>query len=271
MGLDINKLSDEGPTFKMLTDPETGQTISSGMGELHLEIIVDRLLREFSVNANVGRPQVAYKETISKAVRCEGKFIRQTGGRGQYGHVVLELAPNERGAGFEFTNKIIGGVVPKEFIPAVENGIREAMENGVLAGYPTVDVKAAIMDGSFHEVDSSEMAFKIAGSMAFKNGAMKAEPIILEPVMSVEVTVPEENLGDVMGDISARRGRIEGTEEQSGGRIVRGLAPLGEMFGYATDLRSKTQGRGVYIMQFSHYDEAAKHIAEEIIRKRQGR
>jgi elongation factor G len=271
MGLALNKLSDEDPTFKMHTDPETGQTIISGMGELHLEIIVDRLLREFKVNANVGRPQVAYKETISKAVRSEGKFIRQTGGRGQYGHVVLELSPNERGAGFEFSNKIVGGVVPKEYIPAVENGIREAMENGVLAGYPTVDVKVAIVDGSFHEVDSSEVAFKIAGSMAFKSGALKADPVLLEPVMSVEITVPEEYLGDVMGDVSARRGRIEGMEEQSGARIVRGLVPLGEMFGYATDLRSRTQGRGVYVMQFSHYDEAAKSVAEEIVHKRQGR
>ncbi|MCL1805171.1 MAG: elongation factor G [Clostridiales bacterium] len=271
MGLALSKLSDEDPTFKIHTDPETGQTIISGMGELHLEIIVDRLLREFKVNANVGRPQVAYKETITKAVRCEGRFIRQSGGRGQYGHCVVEMEPGEPGSGFEFLDKVVGGAVPREYIPAVENGIREAMENGVIAGYPTVDVKATILDGSFHEVDSSEMAFKIAGSMAFKNGAMKADPVLLEPVMSVEVNVPEEYMGDVMGDISSRRGRIEGTEEQSGARIIRGLVPLGEMFGYATDLRSKTQGRGVYIMQFSHYEEAAKSVTEEIVRKRLGR
>ncbi len=271
MGVALSKLSDEDPTFKMHTDPETGQTIISGMGELHLDIIVDRLLREFKVNANVGRPQVAYKETITKAVRCEGKFIRQSGGRGQYGHCVLELEPNEPGKGYEFVNKIVGGVVPKEYVPAVDNGIKEAMENGVLAGYPTIDIKATIVDGSYHEVDSSEMAFKIAGSMAFKNGAQKASPAILEPVMSVEVSVPEEYMGDVMGDISSRRGRIEGMEDQSGGKVIRGIVPLGEMFGYATDLRSKTQGRGVYVMQFSHYEEAAKTVAEEIIKKRQGR
>ncbi|MEL7624021.1 MAG: elongation factor G [Clostridiales bacterium] len=271
MGVALNKLSDEDPTFKMHTDPETGQTIISGMGELHLDIIVDRLLREFKVNANVGRPQVAYKETITKAIRCEGKFIRQSGGRGQYGHCVLELEPNEPGKGYEFVNKIVGGVVPKEYVPAVDNGIKEAMENGVLAGYPTIDIKATIVDGSYHEVDSSEMAFKIAGSMAFKNGAQKASPAILEPVMSVEVSVPEEYMGDVMGDISSRRGRIEGMEDQSGGKVIRGIVPLGEMFGYATDLRSKTQGRGVYVMQFSHYEEAAKTVAEEIIKKRQGR
>ncbi len=271
MGVALSKLSDEDPTFKMHTDPETGQTIISGMGELHLDIIVDRLLREFKVNANVGRPQVAYKETITKAIRCEGKFIRQSGGRGQYGHCVLELEPNEPGKGYEFVNKIVGGVVPKEYVPAVDNGIKEAMENGVLAGYPTIDIKATIVDGSYHEVDSSEMAFKIAGSMAFKNGAQKASPAILEPVMSVEVSVPEEYMGDVMGDISSRRGRIEGMEDQSGGKVIRGIVPLGEMFGYATDLRSKTQGRGVYVMQFSHYEEAAKTVAEEIIKKRQGR
>jgi elongation factor G len=271
MGVALSKLSDEDPTFKIHTDPETGQTIISGMGELHLEIIVDRLLREFKVNANVGRPQVAYKETITKAVRCEGKFIRQSGGRGQYGHCWLELEPNEPGKGYEFFNKIVGGVVPKEYIPAVDNGIREAMENGVLAGYPTIDVKATIVDGSYHEVDSSEMAFKIAGSMAFKNGAQKAGPVVLEPVMAVEVSVPEEYMGDVIGDISSRRGRIEGMEDQSGGKVIRGIVPLGEMFGYATDLRSRTQGRGVYVMQFSHYEETAKSVAEEIIKKRQGR
>ena len=271
IGIALSKLSDEDPTFKTHTEPETGQTIISGMGELHLEIIVDRLLREFKVNANVGRPQVAYKETITKTVQSEGRFVRQSGGRGQYGHCVIELAPNEPGAGFAFFNKIVGGAVPKEYIPAVESGIRESMESGVLAGFPTIDVVATIVDGSYHEVDSSEVAFKIAGSMAFKNGAPKAGPVLMEPYMSVEVTVPDEYLGDVLGDISARRGRIEGTEEQSGGKVVRGFVPLGEMFGYATDLRSKTQGRGVYVMQFSHYEETAKSVAEAIISKRYGR
>ena len=271
MGVALGKLSDEDPTFRMHTDAETGQTIISGMGELHLDIIVDRLLREFKVNANVGRPQVAYKETITKPVRCEGKFVRQSGGRGQYGHCVLEMEPNEPGAGYEFENKIVGGVVPKEYIPAIDNGIKEAMETGVLAGYPTIDVKVTLVDGSYHEVDSSEMAFKIAGSMAFKNGAAKANPVILEPVMSVEVNVPEEYMGDVMGDISSRRGRIEGMEDQNGNKVIRGIVPLGEMFGYATDLRSRTQGRGVYVMQFSHYEQAAKTVAEEIIKKRQGK
>lgn len=271
MGVALGKLSDEDPTFRMHTDAETGQTIISGMGELHLDIIVDRLLREFKVNANVGRPQVAYKETIKKPVRAEGKFVRQSGGRGQYGHCVLELEPQEAGAGYEFVNKIVGGVVPREYIPAVDNGIREAMETGVLAGYPTIDVKVTLVDGSYHDVDSSEMAFKIAGSMGYKNGANKANPTILEPVMSVEVNVPEEYMGDVMGDMSSRRGRIEGMEDQNGSKVIRGIVPLGEMFGYATDLRSKTQGRGVYVMQFSHYEEAAKSIVEEIIKKRQGK
>ena len=270
IGQALSKLSDEDPTFKTHTDPETGQTIISGMGELHLEIIVDRLLREFKVNANVGKPQVAYKETITKAVRCEGRFVRQSGGRGQYGHCVLEIEPGEPGSGFEFVNKIIGGVVPKEYVPAVENGIRESMESGVLAGYPTIDIKATIVDGSCHDVDSSEIAFKIAGSMAFKNGAAKADPVLLEPLMKVEVSVPEEYMGDVIGDMSARRGRIEGTEEEAGGRMIRGLVPLGEMFGYATDLRSKTQGRGVYVMEFSHFEETTKNVAETIIKKRYG-
>jgi len=271
IGIALGKLSDEDPTFKTHTDPETGQTIISGMGELHLEIIVDRLLREFKVNANIGKPQVAYKETITKFTRCEGKFIRQTGGRGQYGHCVLELEPNETGAGFEFTDKTVGGCVPKEYISAVEIGLRESMENGVLAGYPTVDIKAAIVDGSYHDVDSSEIAFKVAGSMAFKDGAVKAGPVILEPIMSVEISAPEEYMGDVMGDISARRGRIEGTEERGGARIIRGFVPLGEMFSYATDLRSKTQGRGVYVMQFAQYEETPRNIKEQIIIKRYGR
>lgn len=270
MGVALGKLSDEDPTFRMHTDAETGQTIISGMGELHLDIIVDRLLREFKVNANVGRPQVAYKETIKKAVRTEGKFIRQSGGRGQYGHCVLELEPNEAGKGYEFINKIVGGSVPKEYIPAIDNGIKEAMETGVLAGYPTIDIKVTLVDGSYHDVDSSEMAFKIAGSMGYKSGALKATPIILEPVMSVEVNVPEDYMGDVMGDISSRRGRIEGMEDFHGNKVIRGIVPLGEMFGYATDLRSKTQGRGVYVMQFSHYEEAAKTVTEEIVKLRQG-
>ncbi len=271
MGIALGKLSDEDPTFRMHTDIETGQTIISGMGELHLDIIVDRLLREFKVNANVGRPQVAYKETLKKPVRCEGKFVRQSGGRGQYGHCVLELEPQEPGKGYEFINKIVGGVVPKEYISPIDNGIREAMETGVLAGYPTIDIKVTLVDGSYHDVDSSEMAFKIAGSMGYKNGAVKANPVILEPVMSVEVNVPEEYMGDVMGDMSSRRGRIEGMEDQNGSKVIRGIVPLGEMFGYATDLRSRTQGRGVYVMQFSHYEEAAKSVAEEIVKKRQGK
>jgi len=245
MGQALSKLSDEDPTFKTRTDPETGQTVISGMGELHLEIIVDRLLREFKVNANVGKPQVAYKETITKNAVGEGRFIRQSGGRGQYGHCLLEFEPNESGKGFIFENRIVGGSIPREYIPAVESGVKEAMENGVLAGYPTIDVKAALVDGSFHEVDSSEMAFKIAGSMAFKQGALRGSPVILEPLMAVEVSVPEEYMGDVLGDISSRRGRIEGTDEQGGIRIIRGAVPLMEMYGYATDLRSKTQA-GAY-------------------------
>jgi len=271
MGTALARLGEEDPTFKMHTDTETGQTIISGMGELHLEIIVDRLLREFKVNANVGRPQVAYKETIKKTVKAEGKFVRQSGGRGQYGHCWIELSPLEPGSGYEFVNKIVGGVIPKEYINPIDNGIREAMGNGVLAGYPILDIRATVFDGSFHEVDSSEMAFKIAGSMAFKSGVEKANPALLEPIMKVEVTVPEEYMGDVIGDINSRRGRIEGMEARSGAQIIRGFVPLAEMFGYATDLRSRTQGRGVYIMQFAHYEEAPKNITEEIVAKRQGR
>lgn len=270
MSLALARLSDEDPTFRTYTDAETGQTIISGMGELHLEIIVDRMLREFKVDANVGRPQVAYKETIRSAVKAEGKFVRQSGGRGQYGHVWIELEPLEPGAGFEFVNKIVGGVVPKEYIGPVEAGIKEAMENGILAGYPAIDIRATIYDGSYHDVDSSEMAFKIAGSMAFKNGASKANPVILEPIMRVEVVVPEEYMGDVMGDINSRRGRIEGMESRGNSQSIRGFVPLSEMFGYATDLRSRTQGRGQYTMQFSHYEEVPKNIAEGIISKRQG-
>ncbi|NLY56604.1 MAG: elongation factor G [Firmicutes bacterium] len=265
----LAKLSEEDPTFRVHTDEETGQTIISGMGELHLEIIVDRLLREFKVEANVGKPQVAYRETIRKAVKAEGKFVRQTGGRGQYGHVVLEVEPLEPGAGFVFENKIVGGVVPKEYIPAVENGIKEAMLNGVLAGYPVIDVKVALVDGSYHEVDSSEMAFKVAASIGFKEACRKANPVLLEPVFKVEVVTPEEFMGDVIGDLNARRGRIEGMEPQGGAQAVKALVPLAEMFGYVNDLRSKTQGRATYVMHFSHYDEVPQQVAEAIIAKQQ--
>ncbi|NLN41610.1 MAG: elongation factor G [Clostridiales bacterium] len=253
MSVALQKLAEEDPTFRTYTDAETGQTIIAGMGELHLEIIVDRLLREFKVEANVGKPQVAYRETIRKSVKAEGKFVRQSGGRGQYGHVWIEVEPMEAGAGYEFVNKIVGGVVPKEYIGPVDQGIQEAMESGVLGGYPVVDVKVTLYDGSYHEVDSSEMAFKIAASMAFKEAMRKAEPVLLEPMMKVEVTVPEEYMGDVMGDINSRRGRIEGMEARFGVQVITAYVPLAEMFGYATDLRSKSQGRGVYTMQLSHY------------------
>jgi elongation factor G len=266
MSIALQKLSEEDPTFKTYTDPETGQTIISGMGELHLEIIVERLLREFKVEANVGKPQVSFKETITKKVKAEGKFIRQTGGRGQYGHVVIELEPLEPGSGFEFENRVVGGAVPKEYIPAVEAGIREAMENGVLGGYKVLDVKATVVDGSFHEVDSSEMAFKIAGSIAFKEGARKAGPVLLEPIMKIEVVVSEDYMGDVMSDISGRRGRIEGIEPRVGTQLIKGYVPLAEMFGYATDLRSKTQGRGTYTMHFSHYETVPQSIKEQILK-----
>lgn len=272
LGESLNKLAEEDPTFRVHTDEETGQTIISGMGELHLEIIVDRLMREFKVAANVGKPQVAYKETITRPARAEGKYIRQTGGRGQYGHVVLEIEPLEPGGGFEFVNKIVGGVVPKEYIPAVEAGVREAMQNGILAGYPVLDVRVSLVDGSYHEVDSSEMAFKIAGSMGFRNAALQAGPVLLEPIMKVEVVVPEAYMGDVIGDINARRGRVEGMEPEAGGlQVIRALVPLAEMFGYATDLRSKTQGRGTYTMQFSHYEQVPKNIADQIIEARSDR
>ncbi|ACB83790.1 elongation factor G [Natranaerobius thermophilus] len=265
MATSLQKLSEEDPTFQTHTDDETGQTIIKGMGELHLEVIVDRLLREFKVEANVGKPQVAYKETIKAPTKSEGKFIRQSGGRGQYGHVLIEMEPLERGAGYEFEDKIVGGVIPKEYIPAVDNGIQEAMQNGVLAGYPMVDVKITLYDGSYHEVDSNESAFKIAGSMAFKDGSKKASPVILEPIMKVEIVVPEEYMGDVMGDVNSRRGRIEGMEERSGSRLIRSYVPLAEMFGYATQLRSTTQGRGTYTMEFSHYDEVPDSIAKELM------
>jgi elongation factor G len=265
MSIALQKLAEEDPTFKTFTDPETGQTIISGMGELHLDIIVDRMLREFKVEANVGKPQVAYRETIRKAVKVEGKFARQSGGRGQYGHVWIELEPREPGEGYEFVNKIVGGSIPKEYIGPVDQGIQEAMENGVLAGYPVLDFRATLVDGSYHEVDSSEMAFKIAGSMAFKEGCKKANPVILEPIFKIEITVPEDYMGDVIGDLNSRRGRIEGMDPRGNVQVIRGFVPLSEMFGYATDLRSKTQGRGVYSYQFSHYEEVPKSVAEKII------
>ena len=268
MGIALAKLAEEDPTFKTYTNHETGQTIIAGMGELHLDIIVDRLKREFKVEANVGKPQVAYKETIRETVKVEGKFIRQSGGRGQYGHVWLEMEPLEPGTGVEFESKIVGGVVPKEYIKPIEEGIREAAESGVLAGYPVIDFKATLVDGSYHEVDSSEMAFKIAGSMAFKEGCKKGKAVILEPIMRVEVTVPEEYMGDVIGDINSRRGRMEGMEARSGNQIIRGFIPLSEMFGYATDLRSKTQGRGTYAMEPSHYEEVPKSVLDQIVASR---
>jgi len=270
MGVALNRLAEEDPTFRVHTDPETGQTIISGMGELHLEIIVDRLTREFKVEANVGRPQVAYRETIRKKVRAEGRFVRQSGGRGQYGHVWLEVEPLAPGGGYEFVNKIVGGVIPREYIPAVDQGIREAMENGVLAGYPVIDVRATLYDGSYHEVDSSEMAFKIAGSIAFKNAASKAGPVLLEPVMRVEIIVMDEYMGEVLGDFNARRGRIEEMERRGGAQVVHAVVPLAEMFGYATVLRSLTQGRGTYTMQFGYYAEVPSSIAEGIAQRSRG-
>ena len=267
----LQALAKEDPTFRVSVDPETNQTIISGMGELHLEILVDRMLREFNVEANVGNPQVAYRETIRKAVsRVEGKFIRQTGGRGQYGHVVIDLEPAEPGTGFEFISKIVGGVIPKEYIPPAEQGIREACESGVLAGYPLIDIRVTLVDGSFHEVDSSEMAFKIAGSMALKEAARRANPVLLEPVMKVEVEVPEAFVGDVIGDINARRGQLEGMTTEGGTSKVTAKVPLAEMFGYATDIRSRTQGRGIFTMEFSHYEEVPRNIAEAIIAKSKG-
>jgi len=270
LGVALSKLAEEDPTFRAYTDEETGQTIIAGMGELHLEIIVDRLKREFKVETNVGKPQVAYRETFRTPARVEGKFVRQSGGRGQYGHVWIEFEPLEQGAGFVFENKIVGGVVPKEYVPAVQAGIEEAMRNGVLAGYPMVDIKATLVDGSYHDVDSSEMAFKIAGSLALKAAKDKCNPVLLEPIMKVEVTVPEEYFGDVMGTLSSRRGRIEGTDTRAGAQIIRAKVPLGEMFGYSTTLRSGTQGRGVFSMELSHYEEVPKSIADEIIAKYKG-
>ncbi len=270
MGIALMKLAEEDPTFKTYTDEETGQTIIAGMGELHLEIIVDRLLREYKVEANVGAPQVAYKETIKKAVQQETKYARQSGGKGQYGHVKIRLEPNESGKGYEFINEVVGGAIPKEYIPAVDAGIQGAMQSGVLAGYPVVDVKVTLYDGSYHEVDSSEMAFKIAGSMAFKEGCQKADPTLLEPIMKVCVIVPEEYMGDVIGDLNARRGQIQGMEARTGAQQIDAFVPLSEMFGYATDLRSRTQGRGQYTMEPSHYVEVPKNIRDKIIDQRNG-
>ncbi len=267
MGVALAKLAQEDPSFRVHTDEESGQTIISGMGELHLEIIVDRLKREFKVDANVGAPQVAYRETIRKTVEAEGKFVRQSGGRGQYGHVKLRLEPQPAGKGYEFVNEIVGGVVPKEYIPAVDKGIQEQMENGVIAGYPVVDVKVTLFDGSYHEVDSSEMAFKIAGSIGFKEGAKQADPVLLEPIMKVEVVTPEEYMGDVMGDLNRRRGVVQGMDDSPAGKVIRAEVPLAEMFGYATDLRSATQGRATYSMEFEKYAEAPANIADEIIKK----
>ena len=270
MGIALQKLAEEDPTFRAYTNQETGETVIAGMGELHLDIIVDRMRREFKVEANVGAPQVSYRETFRASTQAEGKFVRQSGGKGQYGHVWIEFAPNEEGAGFEFENAIVGGVVPREYIPAVEAGLKDAMENGVLAGYPLVDIKAKLYDGSYHDVDSSETAFKVAASMALKAAAKKAQPAILEPMMAVEITVPEEYFGDVMGHVNARRGRVEGSEVRGNAQIVKGMIPLSEMFGYATTLRSATQGRGTFSMTFDHYEDVPKSIAEEIIKKNGG-
>lgn len=270
MGVALSKLAEEDPTFRYFTDQETNQTIIQGMGELHLEIIVDRMVREFKVETNVGKPQVAYRETFRESAKVEGKFVRQSGGRGQYGHCWIEFTPLEPGEGFIFENKVVGGVVPREYIAPVQAGIEESMKNGVLAGFPLVDIKATIFDGSYHDVDSNEMAFKIAGSMALKAAKDKCKPILLEPIMKVEVTVPEEYMGDVMGDLNSRRGRIEGMDARHGAQIIRSKVPLSEMFGYSTTLRSRTQGRGVYSMELSHYEEVPKSISEEIIAKNKG-
>jgi elongation factor G len=267
MGIALQKLAQEDPSFRVHTDEESGQTIISGMGELHLDIIVDRMKREFKVEANVGAPQVAYRETIRKPVEQEGKFVRQSGGRGQYGHVYLRLEPGESGSGYEFVNGIVGGVVPKEYIPAVDKGVQEQMQNGVIAGFPVVDVKVTLYDGSYHDVDSSEMAFKIAGSMGFKEGAAKAKPVLLEPIMKVEVVTPEEYMGDVMGDLNRRRGLVQGMEDMPAGKVIRAEVPLAQMFGYATDLRSATQGRATYSMEFHRYAEAPNNVAEAVIKR----
>jgi elongation factor G len=269
MGLALNRLAQEDPSFRVRTDEETNQTIISGMGEVHLEILVDRMRREFGVEANVGAPQVAYREAIRKDVEVEGKFVKQSGGRGQYGHVWIKMGPNEAGKGFEFIDAVKGGTVPREYIPAVEKGLRETLPNGVLAGFPVVDVKVTLFDGSYHDVDSNENAFKMAASMAFKDGMRKANPVLLEPMMAVEVEMPEEKMGDVMGDLSSRRGMIQGMEDMpGGGKAIKAEVPLAEMFGYSTTLRSLTQGRATYTMEFKHYAEAPKNVAEAIINKK---
>jgi elongation factor G len=269
MGIALQKLAMEDPSFRVETDEESGQTLISGMGELHLDIIIDRMRREFSVECNVGKPQVAYRETIRGSVEAEGKFVRQSGGRGQFGHVWLKLEPLEEGAGYQFVNGIVGGVVPKEYIPAVDKGIQEQMKNGVLAGFPVLDVKVTLFDGSYHEVDSNEMAFKVAGSMGFKKGALLANPVLLEPCMKVEVTTPEDYMGDVVGDLNRRRGLIEGMDDGVAGiKIIRAVVPLAEMFGYATDLRSATQGRASYSMEFLKYAEAPQNVAKAVIEAR---
>ena len=270
MGAALVKLAEEDPTFRVHTDQETGQVIIAGMGELHLDILVDRMRREFKVEANVGAPQVSYRETFRSSAKVEGKFVRQSGGRGQFGHVWIEFSPNEEGKGFEFENAVVGGVVPREYIPAVEAGLRDSLNNGVLAGYPLIDIKAKLYDGSYHDVDSNEMAFKIAASMALKNAVSKVNPVILEPIMKVEVVIPEEYLGDIMGDITSRRGRVEGMDARGNAQVVRSMVPLAEMFGYATSLRSNTQGRGVFSMTFDHYEDVPKSISEEIIKKNKG-
>ena len=267
MGVALQKLAKEDPSFRDHTDEESGQTIISGMGELHLDIIVDRMKREFKVEANVGKPQVAYRETIRKTVEQEGKFVRQSGGRGQYGHVYLKIEPLPPGAGYEFVNGITGGVVPREYIPAVDRGVREQMENGVVAGYPLVDCKVTLYDGSYHDVDSSEMAFKIAGSMGFRDGANNADPVLLEPIMKVEVVTPEDYMGDVMGDLNRRRGLPQGIDDVPAGKVIRAEVPLAEMFGYATDLRSMSQGRAVYSMEFEKYSEVPQSVADTVIKK----
>jgi len=267
MGIALQKLAQEDPSFRVHTDEESGQTIISGMGELHLEIIVDRMKREFKVEANVGKPQVAYRETIRASVESEGKFVRQSGGRGQYGHVWLKIEPQEPGKGYEFENGIVGGTVPKEYIPAVDKGIQEQLKAGVLAGYPVVDVKVTLFDGSYHDVDSNEMAFKVAASMGFKDGCRKAKPVLLEPIMKVEVVTPEDFLGDIMGDLMRRRGIVQGQEDSPSGKIVRAEVPLAEMFGYATSMRSATQGRATYSMEFEKYSETPAAVAEAVIKK----
>jgi elongation factor G len=270
LGFSLQKLAQEDPSFRVRSDEETGQTIIAGMGELHLEIIVDRLLREFKVEANVGKPEVAFRETIRREAEAEAKYIKQTGGRGQYGHVVLTVQPSEPGVGFEFVNKIVGGAIPKEYIPAIEKGVKERMESGVLAGYPLRDVRVTLTDGSYHDVDSNEMAFKIAGSMGFQDACRKADPVLLEPIMKVEVLVPQEYMGDVIGNLNGRRGKIQGIKVRAGSQAIEAAVPLSEMFGYATDLRSRTQGRATYSMEFERYEPVPKQIAEQIIAKNRG-